>query len=187
MAFNPKAFELAKSSIALRRLLDTTAVDSVQKQYNLCLGKTFSQAQQLFSCRKNRESKHSLYGPSPTDSVGEDCLLKAVHLLKGVPYKGVSRPTVIRRRRSDYEERQAEIKKREAEDLKLCSSAEQKQAIKMLSSFRNCGNPEGLSDGASKNEGKFLNFKSLVLWLKVHCLFVQIGVLSLVNCSLTTH
>ncbi|CAH8662876.1 unnamed protein product [Schistosoma guineensis] len=139
VAFNPKAFELAKSSIALRRLLDTTAVDSVQKQYNLCLGKTFSQAQQLFSCRKNRESKHSLNGPSRTDSAG-------------VPYKGVSRPTVIRRRRSDYEERQAEIKKREAEDLKLCSSAEQKQAIKMLSSFRNCGNPEGLSDGASKNE-----------------------------------
>uniref|UniRef100_A0A3Q0KI17 Protein kintoun n=1 Tax=Schistosoma mansoni TaxID=6183 RepID=A0A3Q0KI17_SCHMA len=151
VAFNPKAFELAKSSTAFRRLLDTTAVEGVQKQYNLYFGKTFSQAQQFFSCRKDRESNHSRNGPS-TDSVSEDYLIKAVHLLKGVSYKGVSTPTVIRRRRSDYEQRQAEIKKREAEDLKLCSSAEQKQAIKMLSSFRNCSNPEGLSNGTRKNE-----------------------------------
>ncbi|CAH8597378.1 unnamed protein product [Schistosoma turkestanicum] len=152
VAFNPKAFELAESSVALRRLLDTTAVEGVQKQYNLCFGKTFAQARQLFDIQKGSESGCSRNGSSLTDSAREDYLLKAVHVLKGVSYKGVSRPTVIRRRRSDYEERQTEIKRRETEDLKLCHSEEQKQAIKMLSSFPNCGNLNSSSNGTNKSD-----------------------------------
>ncbi|KAK4475357.1 hypothetical protein MN116_002420 [Schistosoma mekongi] len=153
VAFNPKAFELAKSSVALKELLDATAIDGVQKQYNLCFGKTFSQAQQLFSYRKNTQLECSRNGSSFADSLCDKYLLKTVRLLKGVQYKGVARPTIIRRRRSDYEQRQAELKKREAEDLKLCNSAEQEQAIKMLSSYPNYSDPECLDNSVGKNDG----------------------------------
>ncbi|KAH8869165.1 Protein kintoun [Schistosoma japonicum] len=153
VAFNPKAFELAKSSVSIKELLDVTAIDGVQKQYNLCFGKTFSQAQQLFSYRKKTHSECPRNGLPFTDPICDKHLLKTVRLLKGVQYKGVARPTVIRRRRSDYEQRQAELKKREAEDLKLCKSTEQEQAIKMLSSYPNYSNPECLDNSINKNDG----------------------------------
>ncbi|VDQ02835.1 unnamed protein product [Trichobilharzia regenti] len=119
VVFNPKAFELANSSAAFKKLLNVTAIEGLQKQYNLCLGMTFKQALHLFRRRRDKDSKNSQSGSVCPKSLADDdnALLKAVHLLSGVSYKGVARPTVIRRRRSDYEQRQAELKRRETEDL----------------------------------------------------------------------
>ncbi|CAH8821814.1 unnamed protein product [Trichobilharzia szidati] len=153
VVFNPKAFELAKSSIAFKRLLNVTAIEGLQKQYNLCLGMTFKQALHLFKHRKNTDSKNpqseSVY---PNSVANDNALLKAVHLLNGVSYKGVARPTVIRRRRLDYEQRQAELKRREAEDLKSCTTAQQKQAMKRLSAYPPYENAETLNEPKDKIE-----------------------------------
>ncbi|CAH8636192.1 unnamed protein product, partial [Heterobilharzia americana] len=146
VAFHPEAFELANSSIDFKRLLNSTAIEGLQKQYNLYFGKTFAQALQLFNYKKNSQAENSHSKSPSTSCTYDDDFLKAVHLLKGVPYKGIARPTVIRRRRSDYEQRQAEIRKREAEDLKSCQTTEQRQAIKKLSSYPNCGDAETSND-----------------------------------------
>ncbi|CAH8834864.1 unnamed protein product [Trichobilharzia szidati] len=153
VVFNPKAFELAKSSIAFKRLLNVTAIEGLQKQYNLCLGMTFKQALHLFKHRKNTDSKNPQSESVCPNSVANDnALLEAVHLLNGVSYKGVARPTVIRRRRSDYEQRQAELKRREAEDLKSCTTAQQKQAMKRLSAYPPYENAETLNKPKDKIE-----------------------------------
>ncbi|CAL8094209.1 unnamed protein product [Calicophoron daubneyi] len=156
VAFHPKAFELAVTSPAMRRLLDATAVEGVQRQFKLCLGKTATQAMNLLNVLKTStdiysdpQTERSERGaPRSENNVREEALLRAVHTLKGIAYKGVARPTVIRRRRADYEQRQKEVQKRTEEDLQSCSDPAQRQALRRLSSYRYQGRPSQ-SEGES--------------------------------------
>ncbi|OON16968.1 hypothetical protein X801_07202 [Opisthorchis viverrini] len=144
VAFHPKAFELAVTSPAMRRLLDVTAVEGVQRNFDLCLGKTAQQATNLAQLFKNVRDSTSPPGTDPvleTTSersevvAREEAILRSVILLKGVSYKGVARPTVIRRQRPDFEQRQAEVKKRTTEDIASCDDPAQREALKRLASY----------------------------------------------------
>ncbi|VDP88815.1 unnamed protein product [Echinostoma caproni] len=149
VAFHPKAFELANTSAAMRRLLNVTAVEGLQRQFNLCLGKTVQQAFHLAQLIKSASEPlsrpldpNSTEEPMPstestrnrTETVArEEAILRAVHTLKGTTYKGMARPAVIRRRRTDYEECQADLKRRMEEELQSCTDPIQRETIKKLS------------------------------------------------------
>ncbi|CAH8589653.1 unnamed protein product [Dicrocoelium dendriticum] len=141
VAFHSKAFDLAFTRSTLRRLLDYTAVDGVRRQFNLCLGKTAQQAvylaQLLGPTEHPTESSNAFASPVcvPQSPMHEEALLKAVRTLKGTAYKGIARPTVIRRRRPDYASRQAELDRRISEDMQNCSDASQREALKMLATY----------------------------------------------------
>ncbi|THD24530.1 Dynein assembly factor 2 axonemal [Fasciola hepatica] len=149
VAFHPKAFELANTSAAMRRLLNVTAVEGVQRQFSLCLGKTAQQALHLSQLIKSASEPfsrpvdpHSHEEPVPSLDTGrnraetvarEEAILRVVHTLKGTTYKGMARPAVIRRRREDYEQCQAELKRRTEEELKNCADPAQRETLTKLS------------------------------------------------------
>ncbi|KAF8563847.1 hypothetical protein P879_08475 [Paragonimus westermani] len=144
VAFHSKAFELAMTSPAMRRLLDVTAVEGVQRQFDLCLGKTAQQALYLSQLLKTTKVNGTAPNQEPVfDSnssrsesvVLEEALLRSVRLLKGIAYKGVARPTVIRRRRPDYDQCHSELKRRTAEDIENCQDPNQLEALRKLASF----------------------------------------------------
>ncbi|KAG5453022.1 Protein kintoun [Clonorchis sinensis] len=144
VAFHPKAFDLAVTSPAMRRLLDVTAVEGIQRNFDLCLGKTAQQAINLAQLFKNVRDSTSSPGSDPVlETISErsevvareEAILRSVILLKGVSYKGVARPTVIRRQRPDFEQRQAEVKKRTTEDIASCDDRAQREALRRLASY----------------------------------------------------
>ncbi|KAF5398845.1 hypothetical protein PHET_07512 [Paragonimus heterotremus] len=144
VAFHSKAFELAMTSPAMRRLLDITAVEGVQRQFDLHLGKTAQQALYLSQLLKSAKIDSTAPNQEPlfdsnfsrSESVArEEALLRSVRLLKGIAYKGVARPTVIRRRRPDYDQCHSELKRRTAEDIENCQDPSQREALRKLASF----------------------------------------------------
>ncbi|KAA3672913.1 uncharacterized protein DEA37_0012422 [Paragonimus westermani] len=144
VAFHSKAFELAMTSPAMRRLLDVTAIEGVQRQFDLCLGKTAQQALYLSQLLKATKVSGAAPNQEPvfdsnssrSESVAlEEALLRSVRLLKGIAYKGVARPTVIRRRRPDYDQCHSELKRRTAEDIENCQDPNQREALRRLASF----------------------------------------------------
>ncbi|KAF6771405.1 hypothetical protein AHF37_09740 [Paragonimus kellicotti] len=144
VAFHSKAFELAMTSPAMHRLLDITAIEGVQRQFDLRLGKTAQQALYLSQLLKAAKVNSTAPNEEPlfdsnssrSESVArEDALLRSVRLLKGIAYKGVARPTVIRRRRPDYDQCHSELKKRTAEDVENCQDPSQREALRKLASF----------------------------------------------------
>ncbi|KAF7256397.1 hypothetical protein EG68_06490 [Paragonimus skrjabini miyazakii] len=144
VAFHSKAFELAMTSPAMRRLLDITAIEGVQRQFDLRLGKTAQQARYLSQLLKaakvnstapNQELLSDSNSSRSESVAREEALLRSVRLLKGIAYKGVARPTVIRRRRPDYDQCHSEVKRRTAEDIENCQDPSQREALRKLASF----------------------------------------------------
>lgn len=133
----------------MRRLLNVTAVEGVQRQFNLCLGKTAQQASHLSQLIRSASEPfsrpidpNSREEPQPSSDSSrnraetvarEEAILRVVHTLKGTTYKGMARPAVIRRRRADYEQCQADLKRRTDEELKNCTDPAQRETLTKLS------------------------------------------------------
>uniref|UniRef100_A0A0X3NPG1 Dynein assembly factor 2, axonemal homolog n=1 Tax=Schistocephalus solidus TaxID=70667 RepID=A0A0X3NPG1_SCHSO len=93
VVFHPETIEIASKSPAMRRLLEATAIEGIHSQFQLCLGPSKEHAREVWSIK----TPHG--GPK-----GQADILKCVRTLKGVTQKGPLRPTIIRRKRADYDE-----------------------------------------------------------------------------------
>nr|VZI39188.1 unnamed protein product [Spirometra erinaceieuropaei] len=102
VVFHPETIKISSNSPTMRRLLEATAIEGVHRQFQLCLGLSEEHA------RKAWASKTSCGGPE-----GQANILKCVRTLKGLSQKGPLRPTIIRRKRADYEECQQRAQEEE--------------------------------------------------------------------------
>lgn len=170
VAFHSKAFDLTLTHPGIRRLLDYTAVDGVRRQFNLCFGKTAEQAAYL--CKLFRpahvhaDSTNAIDSPLyvPQSLAHEEALLKTVRTLKGTVYMGVVLPTVIRRRRPDYDSRQAELAKQISEDIENCSDPSQREALKKLATH-----PYFSADGLPNKVSAYISAPIEPSYTVTHC------------------
>lgn len=116
----------------MKNLINSTAIEGLMKNYNLSFGKTFSQAFQCLKWYLSIKNDANLHKMS---NEYDEVLLKTVINLKGVHYKGIPKPAVIRRQKLDFVKCQNDLKTKEAEEVKLCETSEQKDFIEKLNNF----------------------------------------------------